>query len=430
MEYYFALYAAVMIALWMLYGRRRRRIQREHTELLKQSVEAGLAEPASLHPVIDPLRCIGSSSCVKSCPEEALGIVKGKAVLINAAACIGHGACLAACPVDAIKLVFGTEKRGIDIPDVTQDFETNVHGVFIAGELGGMGLIRKAAEQGRQAIEVIRKRSGGKHDFDVVIVGCGPAGLSAGLSAIEHKLRYKLIEQESSLGGAVFHYPRNKIAMTAPVKLALVGKVRFGEVQKEKLLEFWLGVVEKTKLQISFRECMEAVEPVDNGFIVRTNAGQYRTRSVLLAMGRRGSPRKLDVPGEETSKVVYRLVDPAQYTGQAVLVVGGGDSALEAAIALAGESGTTVMLSYRSAAFSRVKQKNRLSLEQLQQSGRLRVELESTVLEIETKSVTLKTKNGTEKMPNDAVIVCAGGLLPTPLLQKVGIRFDTKFGTI
>jgi thioredoxin reductase/NAD-dependent dihydropyrimidine dehydrogenase PreA subunit len=430
MEYYFALYAAVMIALWMLYGRRRRRIQREHTELLKQSVEAGLAEPASLHPVIDPLRCIGSSSCVKSCPEEALGIVKGKAVLINAAACIGHGACLAACPVDAIKLVFGTEKRGIDIPDVTQDFETNVHGVFIAGELGGMGLIRKAAEQGRQAIEVIRKRSGGKHDFDVVIVGCGPAGLSAGLSAIEHKLRYKLIEQESSLGGAVFHYPRNKIAMTAPVKLALVGKVRFGEVQKEKLLEFWLGVVEKTKLQISFRECMEAVEPVDNGFVVRTNAGQYRTRSVLLAMGRRGSPRKLDVPGEETSKVVYRLVDPAQYTGQAVLVVGGGDSALEAAIALAGESGTTVMLSYRSAAFSRVKQKNRLSLEQLQQSGRLRVELESTVLEIETKSVTLKTKNGTEKMPNDAVIVCAGGLLPTPLLQKVGIRFDTKFGTI
>jgi thioredoxin reductase len=250
------------------------------------------------------------------------------------------------------------------------------------------------------------------------------------LSAIEHKLRYKLIEQESSLGGAVFHYPRNKIAMTAPVKLALVGKVRFGEVQKEKLLEFWLGVVEKTKLQISFRECMEAVEPVDNGFVVRTNAGQYRTRSVLLAMGRRGSPRKLDVPGEETSKVVYRLVDPAQYTGQAVLVVGGGDSALEAAIALAGESGTTVMLSYRSAAFSRVKQKNRLSLEQLQQSGRLRVELESTVLEIETKSVTLKTKNGTEKMPNDAVIVCAGGLLPTPLLQKVGIRFDTKFGTI
>lgn len=429
MEYYFALYAAVLIALWALYGRRRRRIQREHTEQLKQSIEAGLAEPASLHPVIDPVRCIGSSSCVNSCPEEALGIVKGKAVLINAAACIGHGACLAACPVDAIKLVFGTEKRGIDIPDVTQEFETNVHGVFIAGELGGMGLIRKAAEQGRQAIEVIRKRSGGQHDFDVVIVGCGPAGLSAGLSAIEHKLRYKLIEQESSLGGAVFHYPRNKIAMTAPVKLALVGKVRFGEVQKEKLLEFWLDVVEKTKLQISFRECMEAVEPADKGFVVRTSLGQYRTRNVLLAMGRRGTPRKLDVPGEETSKVVYRLVDPAQYTGQAVLVVGGGDSALEAAITLAGESGTTVTLSYRSAAFSRVKQKNRLALEELQKAGRLRVELESTVLEIDTRTVRLQAKSGAETLPNDAVIVCAGGQLPTPLLQKVGIRFDTKYGT-
>jgi len=429
MDYYFALYAAVLIALWVFYGRRRRRIQREHTEQLEQSVAAGLAEPASLHPVIDPLRCIGSSSCVNACPEEALGIVKGKAVLINAAACIGHGTCVAACPVDAVKLVFGTEKRGIDIPNVTQEFETNVHGVFIAGELGGMGLIRKAAEQGRQAIEVIRKRSGGRHDFDVVIVGCGPAGLSAGLSAIEHKLRYKLIEQEPSLGGAVFHYPRNKIAMTAPVKLALVGKVRFGEVQKEKLLEFWQGVVQKTKLQISFRECMEAVEPADNGFVVRTNLGQYRTRSVLLAMGRRGTPRKLDVPGEETAKVVYRLVDPAQYTGQAVLVVGGGDSALEAAIALAGESGTKVTLSYRSAAFSRVKQKNRLALEELQKSGRLRVELESTVLAIDAQAVSLQTKTGTDKLPNDAVIVCAGGQLPTPVLQKVGIRFDTKYGT-
>ena len=110
-------------------------------------------------------------------------------MLINAASCIGHGACHAACPVDAITLVFGTEKRGIDIPDVSPDFETNVPGIFIAGELGGMGLIRKAAEQGRQAIEAIRRRSshGGDHEHDVVIVGCGPAGLSAGL--VGHRAR-------------------------------------------------------------------------------------------------------------------------------------------------------------------------------------------------------------------------------------------------
>ncbi len=428
-KYYLVLYLAILLALWTLYVRRQRRIQREHAQQLKESVEAGLVEPPSLHPAIDPLRCLGSSSCVTACPEEALGIVNGKAVLVNAASCIGHGACLAACPVDAITLVFGTEKRGIDIPDVSPNFESNVPGIFIAGELGGMGLIRKAAEQGRQAIEVIRRRSGSGFDYDVVIVGCGPAGISAGLSAIEHKLRYKLIEQESSLGGAVFHYPRNKIAMTAPVKLALIGKVRFGEVQKERLLEFWQKVVTRTGLKIGFRECMEGVDREGDGFVVRTNAGKYRTRSVLLAMGRRGTPRKLDVPGEETPKVVYRLIDPAQYDGKAVLVVGGGDSALEAAIALGDRPDTDVTLSYRSEAFSRVKQKNRQLLEQAQRNGRIRVELESTVASIEPDSVTLKTKAGVRKLRNDAVIVCAGGLLPTPLLQKIGISFETKHGT-
>jgi thioredoxin reductase len=428
MKYLFV-YAAVLVVLAWLYVRRQRRIQREHTQQLKASIDAGLAEPPSLHPVIDLNRCLGSSSCVTACPEEALGIVDGKAVLINAAACIGHGACHAACPVDAISLVFGTEKRGIDIPDVSPEFETNVPGIFIAGELGGMGLIRKAAEQGRQAIDVIRKRSRGDREFDVVVVGCGPAGLSAGLAAIEAKLRYKLIEQEESLGGAVFHYPRHKITMTASVKLALIGKVRLGEVQKEKLLAFWEQVVRKTGLQIQFRECMEAVEPDGEGFVVRTNRGAYRTRSVLLTMGRRGTPRKLEVPGEESPKVVYRLIDPVQYAGQAVLVVGGGDSALEAALALSEQPGTEVTLSYRSAAFSRVKQKNRLALEQAQRARRVRVELESTVQAIEADRVQLQTMAGATTLRNQAVIVCAGGLLPTPLLQKIGIRFETKHGT-
>jgi thioredoxin reductase/NAD-dependent dihydropyrimidine dehydrogenase PreA subunit len=371
---------------------------------------------------------MGSGACVKSCPEKALGVVNGKAVLINAAHCIGHGACMAACPVEAIKLVFGTEKRGIEIPHISPEFETNVPGIFIAGELGGMGLIRKAAEQGRQAMDSIRKRVGGQADFDVVIVGCGPAGISAGLSAIEHKLRYKILEQEDSLGGAVYHYPRQKIAMTAPVELAMIGKVKFNEVKKEKLLEFWMDVVQKTGLVISFRERMESIEKSGDHFVVRTGKGSYNARTVLLSMGRRGTPRKLDVPGEELAKVMYRLTDPAQFEGQAVLVVGGGDSALEAAITLSEQVGTQVILSYRSAAFSRVKQKNRLGLEQQQKAGQLQVILNSSVKRILEDSVEIEIDGSVQNYRNDVVIVCAGGLMPTPLLQKIGIRFDTKFG--
>ena len=426
---YLVYYLAAFLVVVILYLNRQHKKHSVQSTRLQQAEASGLTEPSSLHPVVNPNRCMGSGACVKACPEQALGVVNGKAVLIDAAHCIGHGACAAACPVEAIKLVFGTEKRGIDIPNVTSQFEANVPGIFIAGELGGMGLIRKAAEQGRQAINALRKKVGGSADYDVVIVGCGPAGLSAGLSAIEAKLRYKLLEQEDSLGGAVYHYPRQKVAMTAPVDLALIGKVKFNEVHKEKLLEFWVDVVKKTGLQVSFRERMEAIERENGCFVVRTNRGSYTANTVLLAMGRRGTPRKLDVPGEESHKVMYRLIDPAQYTGQAVLVVGGGDSALEAAIALSEQPGTDVTLSYRSAAFSRVKQKNRMRLEEQQKAGRLKVLLNSQVTAIAEDHVEIDNDGIAQRLTNDAVIVCAGGLLPTPLLQQIGIEFETKFGT-
>jgi thioredoxin reductase/NAD-dependent dihydropyrimidine dehydrogenase PreA subunit len=428
---YLYLYVLAIGVVMLLYVKRQKRVHGAHHAQLQEAVQTGMLEPPSLHPVVDPTRCMGSGACVKACPEKALGVVNGKAVLINPAHCIGHGACMAACPVESIKLVFGTEKRGIEIPHISPEFETNVKGIFIAGELGGMGLIRKAAEQGRQAMEAIRKKasSSSQADFDVLIVGCGPAGISAGLSAMAHQLRYKIVEQEDSLGGTVYHFPRQKIAMTAPVELAIIGKVKFTEVQKEKLLEFWQSVVDKTGLKIAFNERMEAIEKQGDHFVVTTSKGSYTSNAVLLSMGRRGTPRKLDVPGEEQPKVMYRLADPEQFAGQAVLVVGGGDSALEAAIALSEQPGTDVILSYRSNAFSRVKQKNRLMLEQQQKAGRLKVMLNSTVQGIQADTVDIDCDGLLARHANQAVIVCAGGLLPTPLLQKIGIRFDTKFGT-
>jgi len=428
-----AIYLIPLAVIMLFYIGRRKKAEKNSIAQMKEAFAQGLTEPASLHPIIDPVRCLGSGSCIKACPEQALGMIKGKAVLINPTYCIGHGACAAACPQDAITLVFGTEKRGMDIPQVDPTFETNVKGLFIAGELGGMGLIRKSASQGAQAMDSIAKLKGSANDYDVVIVGAGPAGLGAALGAIQHKLRYLIVEQEVSLGGAIFQYPRNKVAMTAPVKLPVIGEMHFKEVSKERLLEFWLDIIEKTSIQINYNERMENVTPTDNGFIVKTSKGEYTTRSVLLAIGRRGTPRKLGVPGEELPKVVYRLIDPEQYRNMHVIVVGGGDSAVEAAMAVATEPGTTVSLCARGdefgAAFGGAKPKNRDKLKAMIDAGKIKLYLKSAVKSIKPRTAVVKFGDEEAEIQNDGIIVCAGGTLPTPFLKQIGVMVDTKFGT-
>jgi thioredoxin reductase (NADPH) len=420
--------APLVVVLWVYIYRWRRREARA-AATLQRSIKTGLTEPPSLHPVIDPDICIGSGACTRACPEGTLGIVNGKAYMVNPTVCIGHGACAAACPVEAIKLVFGTERRGVDIPYVKPTFETNVAGIYIAGELGGMGLIRNAAEQGRQAIEAIAHNRAQPEQLDVVIVGAGPAGLSATLAAMGHKLRFVTIEQENSLGGCVYHYPRNKIVATHPITLPIVGKVKLGEISKEALLAFWQSIIGKIRVPISFGERLDAITPVDRGFVVKTGHSEYHCRSILLAIGRRGSPRKLGVPGEDLPKVVYRLIDPEQYQGKHVLVVGGGNAAIEAAVAIAAEPGSHVTLSYRNDAFDRVTERNRERLQEAERTGQLALALRTTVTQIAERRVLLDRAGDSIAIDNDTVIVCVGGVLPTPMLKEIGIFVETKHGT-
>ncbi len=383
---------------------------------------SGLHEAATVHPHIDVTNCIGCGGCVKVCPEgDVIGIIEGKATLIHGAKCVGHGLCVDACPVGAIQLLMANPGRSADLPVLDENYETNVKGVFIVGELGGIGLIKNAVSQGKAAVEYIAsKKSDHQAEYDVAIVGAGPAGLAAGLMAKDKNLRYIILEQ-SDIGGTILHYPRAKIVMTAPVELPFWGKLKLTDVSKEALLDIWEKIIGKANLDVRTNERVTDIEKIDASFKIVTTTLQTTAQTVVLALGRRGTPRKLGVPGEELSKVMYRLIDTSTYNNNHILIVGGGDSAIEACVGLSIQRNNAITLSYRKGEFSRLKERNKAHIEVAMSKKRVNVVFGSEVKEIQEKSVILSTQNGEMEIPNEFVFIFAGGEMPFELLKRIGI---------
>ncbi len=426
------------LAVLSFFVRRYWREHKQNEEAARKRIESGplFSEgPRAQHPRVAMDACIGCGACVQVCPEgDVLGLVGGKATIINAHKCIGHGLCAEACPVGAITMAMAKPSSGADIPILSSEYETSVENLFIVGELGGLALIKNAVNQGRDSIDAIAQRlevqpAAENHVWDVVIVGAGPAGISASLRSAERGLRVVTLERES-VGGTVSKYPRQKLVMTSPVEFPLHGRFSKTALSKEDLLAFWQKIMARTDLNIHTGEGVETVQKQANGhFMVRTSKQSYEARAVILALGRAGTPRKLGVTGEELPHVLYRLIEADHYNDNHILVVGGGDSAVEAAMGLAHQSGNTVTLSYRRGEFSRLKDRNAKRIAEYVANGKVNVLFNSMPKEFRTGSVVLDHEGQERVLPNDFVWIFAGGTPPSDFLKAAGVAFGSNDST-
>ena len=389
--------------------------------------------PRAQHPKIDQDLCIGCGACVAVCPEgDVLALIDGKATIVNGHKCIGHGLCAEECPVGAIVMAMAKPSSGADLPVIGENYETNVDNLFIAGELGGLALIKNAVCQGRDCIDTIaqrivelRNKAAGPDVFDVIVIGAGPAGISASLRAAERGLKALTLEREL-VGGTVSKYPRQKLVMTSPVEFPLHGRFSKTALSKEDLLTFWEKIMARTDLNIHTGESVESITADPVGlFRVRTPRAEYQSHAAVLAMGRAGTPRKLGVKGEQLSHVLYRLIEADHYMNKNILVVGGGDSAVEAAMGLAHQVGNKVTLSYRRSEFSRLKDRNAKRIAEHLTSRKLDVFFNSMPAEFRVGSVLLDIGGEVRELPNDLVWIFAGGTPPSDFLKAAGVAFGT-----
>lgn len=387
---------------------------------------------AALHAVVRADACAGCGTCVDACPEPGAIAMVNKVAHVNLAACKGHGDCATACPVGAIFVTAGEAVQTVEVPDLSANFESkHVPGLYVVGELGGRGLIKNAINEGKLAMEHVagslaRERSAQDPGvYDVVVVGSGPAGLSAGLEAKSRGLRYAVLEQ-GTLADTIARYPRHKVLFAEPLRVPLYGDLWVSDASKESLLQVWQNVITRTGLQVHTQTRVESVTREAGRFVLVANGRAVHARRVVLALGRRGTPRKLGVPGEELPHVFYDIVEMEAFAGVPVLVVGGGDSAIESAVGLANQTGTAVTLSYRGKEFARAKERNRAKLDEAVKKGRLTLLLGSEVERIEPGAAVLSTPEGPRQVFAQHVIVRAGGEAAYPFLERCGVRIVKK----
>lgn len=397
----------------------------------RPSGAAGAEKPADRVrlPQIDTNTCLGCYACVDVCPYDVFTVERYVAKVERPEVCCGLTLCEQVCPNGSLVITDG-EPIG-NRPQLDDDLQArSAPGVYLAGDVTGLPLIKNAIRQGSAAVKRIADTLPKKHDgdLDLVIVGAGPAGISAALEAKQLGLRYTIIEQ-GTVAQSIKSFPRGKLVFDQPLELPVTGKLWLAEATKEELLAKWTRVIREERIAV--REGMRFETLVRERDVIVVRARELATEEqhdlraarVLLAIGMRGSPRKLPVALSSAveSKVFYHLADAREFSGQRVMVVGLGDVAMECAVALAHQPDCTVTLVHRGAGFTRGKKRNIDEVKRLVDAGRIELMLKSEIFGVEQDHVVVATGDAHTRVENDAVFVMIGSHAPSALLEKAGV---------